>query len=216
MLFILGAGASVDSGMKTYRGGGSNGQHYYKFDEENADTNPLHVSALLTEERRELMKQHLQLIADDVAAATLGPTYRAIGDIAQSYDHCLIATQNIDGLAHKTGLEVVELHGSLARNDVVLFGAELSLEPIERVFTFIARHRPSMTYVVGTSFRFTYLRNLIKKAKSTGSKVIHVNPDPDYQWHALRETWYLCPETGEPCCKMVKKRKPETLIKSFF
>jgi NAD-dependent deacetylase len=246
VMFLLGAGASVDSGMKTYRSAGAGGgQQYYIFDEENPDTNPLHVSALGDSERMRKMWEHLEPIIND-RPTTYGPTYAKIKEIAARYEHCLIANQNIDGLAYlaASGHENIKaLHGNLdrawcldclvvhalvpnmprccihcggwLRPDIVLFGESLPPEKVESIFRFINTHKPSVCYVVGSSMRFSYLFSIIKKAKSKGAQIVHVNTDPDYKWHAYSEKWVLSGMNGEPTLVVTKKKRPETLVKEL-
>jgi len=236
VMFLLGAGASVDSGMRTYRGGDN---RYYTFDE-NDETNPLLASGLGDASRMEAMWAHLAPIKRDMdAIADVGPTYRQIERIAHDYAHAMIVTQNIDGLAHRVCDNVVEMHGNLStatclrcaqstplelprvrckecdgwlRPDVTLFDESLPVERVERVFSYIARHHPSTLYVVGTSMRFGYLHAIVKKAKARGATVVHVNNDPDYVWHKQRQQWIACQDTGEVRSRMVAKKKPEQLI----
>jgi NAD-dependent SIR2 family protein deacetylase len=113
VLFLLGAGASVDSGMKTYRGGADTGA-YYSFSsvEDDAERNPLHESALRNSFRLSRMWDHLMPIVRDIPDK-VGPMYERIKEIAAGFSQHMIATQNIDGLAHKISDNVVELHGDL-------------------------------------------------------------------------------------------------------
>jgi len=111
VLFLLGAGASVDSGMKTYR---SNDSSYYQFDESDPKQNPLDISALGDNDRMSHMWEHLEPIIRD-CPSTYGPTYERIKEIASEYEHVLIANQNIDGLADLAcGADrVIHLHGDI-------------------------------------------------------------------------------------------------------
>ncbi len=248
VLFLLGAGASVDSGMRVYRGGGGggNGASYYNFDEDNDATNPLHASALGNDARMEAMWEHLLPIMQDARKAELhpGPTYERIKAIASTYTHCMVATQNVDAIVHQVYSydDIVELHGSLGsakclscesefvlqrvhivrcpkcdgwlRPRIVLFGESLDVANVQRVHKFINDHHPSTVYVVGTSMRFPYLHGFVKKAKSRGACIVHVNPDPDYKWHMQKEQWYM-DMWNEPRCRVVKKKRPETLVREL-
>ncbi len=241
VLFLLGAGASVDSGLRTYRGGNSK---YYNFDEEDPKANPLHVSALCSKERMVKMWEHLEPIVKDIPNEP-GPTYQRIKEIAANHDHCMIATQNIDGLALKLGLRdsVVELHGTLSVMqcqacharvvfkmgdytcpecdgmrfpDIVLFGEAIPEWRLDKVNRFIKKRKPSAVYVIGSSMRFPYLFSILRNAKTrAGSQIIHVNPDPEYIWHTHKERHDLSSMTGEVVVKRIKKKKPEVLIKEL-
>ncbi len=246
VLFILGAGASVDSGMKVYRGGGGGGtDNYYGFNEDDPKTNPLHISALGNNERMAHMWHHLMPIIKDRPTRP-GPTYQKIEAICDEHEHAMVANQNIDGLADLAcGSEmVVNMHGDLddgvcldchtkcplqdavavfkcplcggwLRPNIVLFGESLADGSIERVFRFIANRKPSACYVIGSSMRFPYLFSIIKKAKAAGAKIIHVNTDPDYKWHMQREQWNMNSVSGQLSLTIIKKKKPELLIKEL-
>ncbi len=240
-LFLLGAGASVDSGLKTYRGAGDK---YYSFDENDPLSNPLHICALGDDSGMERMWNHLlPIIKDANQVEELGPTYSKIAELASTYDSCMVVTQNIDGLALRIpGIDdIVEIHGSLSytrcikcgvrdafkpnvfrcpcqgwlRPDVVLFGEGLSVKNGDRVRSFVNRTHPVDCYVVGTSMRFAYLHDIVKRAKARGASVTHVNPDPEYAWHLEREQHVYNSVTGEFRTRMIKKKKPDKLIKCF-
>ena len=241
ILFILGAGASVDSGMKVYRSV-TDESAYYEFDENDIAKNHLHVSALHDNERMEKMWQHLKQLYQDCDKAVAGPTYQTIQEMVRD-SPCLLLTQNVDGLVHSvTGdnVSIIELHGTHSsvscincgmqfkresnvyhcsacngwlRPNIVLFGEPLADNIGTDIFMWIAEHHPTTCYVVGTSMRFSYLRSIIDKAKSKGAHVIHVNPDPDYYWHRKKEKWTLC--AGEPHCRLVDRKKPEELKTKF-
>lgn len=235
VLFLLGAGASVDSGLSTYRGA----NRYNKFDETRSNTNPVHVSALDDETRLKEMWQHFENIKKDIPDEA-GETYQKIKAISAEYENSMIVTQNIDGLAQKISDNVVELHGSLCdeniclkchkpagfmskcrfcegwtRPNVLMFGEELPGEKFGQVARFINDYRPKVLYVIGTSLRFRYLTNIIRKAKLKCAKIIHINPDPEYKFHLQRESYERCGFTGETRLKIRKKKKPEELRKSL-
>lgn len=236
VLFLLGAGASVDSGLKTYRGGEN---RYNKFDETDDNTNPVHVSALFDEERVLKLQNHFEEIKRDIPEHP-GETYLKIKSIADQYEHCMIVTQNIDGLVSKICDNVVELHGSLcndwiclkcmsstgvystcsncgsrSRPDVILFGETVPGERFARIIKYINIHRPSVCYVIGTSLRFRYLQAIIQRAKMRQCKIVHVNPDPDYKFH-LQNAVCKFQSGTETRMIMKKKKKPEELFKSLW
>lgn len=236
VLFLLGAGASVDSGLKTYRG---TENRYNKFDETDDTRNPVHVSALYDEKRILDLQNHFEEIQKDIPE-NVGPTYLKIKEIIEQYTDYLIVTQNIDGLASKICENVVELHGSLQnqwfclkcdkngatrdnclscggymRPDVVLFGENVSSEKFTKISLFIKKKKPSICYVIGTSLRFNYLQNIIKKAKMKNSKIIHVNPDPEYNFH-LQTLSQRYGSLGNLQTKIKKKKNPELLLKSLW
>lgn len=105
-LFLLGAGASVSSGLPTYRG--KNGLY----------SNP-EITELLTDKKiKETPKKvwhEINKIGKLIKDVKLGPTYKTlkrISDLSNSY----FITQNVDGLIYKAGIpteKVWELHGNL-------------------------------------------------------------------------------------------------------
>jgi len=228
-MFLLGAGASVDSGHLTYRG--PTGQ-YTDNEGCNSDDpliNPLHVSALNDKTRFNLMWETLYDICVD-KKLELGPTYKRIEMLCKESDNALIVTQNVDGLIHLIGNDptIVELHGSadtvsclkcckrfawgekyctkdcggLLRPNILLFGEELPEIRMRIVNTFIKRKKPTICYVIGTSMQFSYLHKIILRASSRGSRIIHVNPNPEYMHDK-----YLQVQKQNPPRILWKKRK---------
>jgi len=92
------------------------------------------------------------------------------------------------------------------RPNIVLFGESLDEYKVRQVFTFIAKQHPDDCYIIGTSMRFPYLRNIVEKAKMKGTKIIHVNPDPNYDCHLYK---------NGPRSFPIKIRTPETLLLSL-
>lgn len=240
LVFLLGAGASVDSGMKVYRG---NEEKYYSFDEQNDETNPLHVSVLSDNIRMKKMWNHLTPLIEDCKRNVPGPTYKKIQEMVteQNPAPCLILTQNVDGFVHTiTGnnVTIVELHGTLStvtcinghgplnrdsmvdfkcecgawfRPNIVLFGESINDSVQRLVYTWIRTHHPVKCYVIGTSMRFPYLRKIVNKTKGKGARVIHVNSDPNYIWHSKREKCFMKPGDPFPQYRLVNRKHPEEL-----
>lgn len=208
ILFILGAGASVDSGLLSYRGPSG----YYKEDAE---------STLSPYTPLDAVWEYLTPLYQQISTANPGPTYDLIAKIGKIYPGSAILTQNIDGLAHSTGLPVIEMHGThktmtcvlckkniptnladircidshctgLCRPDIILFGESLDKRKVQDVYLQL-KTKFDKVFIIGTSMRFPYLRDFITKAKRRGSHVIHVNPDPLYEVNVKgKETWYDC------------------------
>lgn len=118
VLFILGAGASQDSGFLTYRGVNGIYASNELCDSPDPDVNPLHVSALQDPDRLESLWQILNPIKQKTTQnPKLGPTYNIIQRIInQTSNECLIVTQNVDGLALSCltqNCRVIEIHGNI-------------------------------------------------------------------------------------------------------
>lgn len=184
-LFILGAGASVDSGLPTYRGTDAEPEKYL------SATGPL-----------DQVWEFLRPLYELIARESPGPTYQLL----KRFQSSTILTQNVDGYADSTGLPVIELHGNWKtmrccrcqqvketdldqrdcscggtfRPEIILYGEALDAKKSAEVRTLINRGLKEVI-VVGTSLQFGYLKNYIARAKMKGAKIIHINPDPDYQ-----------------------------------
>lgn len=233
VLFILGAGASADSGMKTYRG---SGETYY------ANEESLHARELATSGGRKEIWRQMDAIAKDAAKVEKpGHTYARIAEIANESEKVVVLTQNIDGLAERflpPHVQIYELHGSLkqlfcmkcketcpyvrigdhtcpfckndlsTRPNVVLFGEDILPFPFD--------FRPQIVYIVGTTMRFPYLHKIVKriKSKSSNCAVIHVNNDPAYDEHIMRNKT-VWKNGGEPHVTRRKRKKPEKLIEKL-
>lgn len=216
VLFLLGAGASVDSGLKTYRG--QNG-YYSKW----GDNHPMNITVF--EKSPEKTWNHIDEILSDLTDIR-GLTYDRIQDIINQHSDSLVVTQNIDGIARSlTNTTLVELHGcalfkkckkdgflsndkiceicgNVMRPNVVLYGESPDKEDFRTIFTFIAKRRPRTCYIIGTTLQFGYLHMILNKSRHIGAKIIHVNPDIEYEWHSRRENGKL-------------RKKPELLIKEL-
>lgn len=203
LLFITGAGASVDSGLETYRGTNgiyNNGSR----PEENLSLNTWAEDPRTT---WETLSGLIQSIKDN----NPGETYEILKQINNMYD-MTIYTQNIDGYSHYACDNVHELHGdinqmickkceivynmnhehpicgictSYCKPSIVLYG-----EPINKIPAHL-KNNYNTVIIVGTTLQFKYLKDIIKKYKSKGARIIHINPDPDY--HNLvkkNEDWF--------------------------
>lgn len=199
--FILGAGASVDSGLPTYRNQG----RVITTTLENLQTR--HGIETIWRDLRELQ------------ATQPGPTYEKLEQLLlECNGNAMVVTQNVDGLIHGIdlhGARVVELHGNLKRATCLSCGAEVTstmeaacpmclvgllrphvilvgeaIDPcqLSDIYSWISKARPSECYIVGTTMQFAYLHNFVRQCciKGNPCRVIHVNPDPEYTWHQKR------------------------------
>lgn len=165
--WILGAGASIDSGLPVYRG--PNGIYKNINDRE-----------ALTE------------LLDKIKVSKPGHTYTLIKKY--SPPNSFILTQNIDGFAYTTDLEIVEIHTSrtnsceeVTLDNIVLLGEQLPQTKVDRVYRLIKERKPTHVIVLGTSFQFPYLRIFVNKCKNKGAKVFHINPDNNYIGHYIHK-----------------------------
>lgn len=208
IFFILGAGASVDSGLPTYRGPDG----LYASSVAGA-TDPSEI--LSPEKPVEEVWEFLRPLYRDIATSSPGPTYRLLKELVEAHPDSFILTQNIDGHARACGAPVIELHGSArtmvcmqckvkhevnleniacdcggrCRPDIVLYGESVPAKKGHHV-NFRIKTRPARIVIVGTSMQFSYLRDFVFKAKQRGGKVLHINPDPEYGEQVMKnERW---------------------------
>lgn len=208
LAFLLGAGASVDSGLPTYRGmGGLYNQGNVQPEE------VLNATSFRQDPKR--VWDFLLPLYDKYKEAQPGPTYQQLKKLTDKYPS-FILTQNVDGFVTQLTSHVVELHGNmhsaycalcgqksevtseppqctkcnkLMRPNIVLFGENLKIQDTEQAGKFIKSH-PTHFIIIGTGLHFPYLRNLVNRAKHRGAKVIHINPDPNYIANVkLGEEW---------------------------
>ena len=198
IFFILGAGASFDSGLPTYRG-----------------PEGLYTNTTSSESPEDILSiyspldkvwQFLTPLYEKIATTNPGSTYDLIKELGRSHPNSFILTQNIDGHALSTEVPTVEIHGTWKtmvcvpckarvatnltnrtckcgkqyRPDVVLYDQTLPQEEVQKVNSYI-KTRPKYVVVIGTTLQFAYLRKFITKAKQRGAQVIHINPDDDYK-----------------------------------
>lgn len=170
-LYLLGAGASVDSGLVTYRG-------------------PKGINVTnknITSEKSFIQLEKL------IKSNSPGATYEIINNISPK--DSMIITQNIDGYAHSTNLEVIDIHlhegYDLTYKNIVKIGERLPNKKVMVLNRFINKKKPKYMIVIGTSLQFDYLRAIINKAKGKGSKIIHINPDEDYKYNINKNEYWL-------------------------
>lgn len=166
ILFILGAGASVDSGLGTFRGPTGtipiNNEEFYK-----------------------------NLISN-VSKLTPGKTYVKMNNMVKKLSNLSFCiTQNIDGLIRSVDIDTVEIHlrnKKLKYKNIVMVGQTLPEDKVIKIYK-----RIKLTYdyvlVIGTTCEYPYIREWINKSKRSNGYVIHINPDLDYRCH-LKEDGY--------------------------
>lgn len=193
ILFITGAGASVDSGLRTYRG---NGGVYEDGGNPESD-----LSISTWDENPEKTWNTLKPLVASVRKVDPGPTYELLEKICKMYK-CSIFTQNVDGFSKGVCDSVWEMHGNLesmtcewchrtmsldhenpkcgkcgrlCKPNIVFYGEAIRQNTTRR------SHKHFKTVVViGTTMQFMYLEDMVKEAKGKGATVIHINPGPTY------------------------------------
>ncbi len=202
ILFILGSGASVDSGLPTYRG--PSGIY-------NGDFSPEQFfSDIDIEKDIDKVWDYFRPLLISSISANPGPTYSKIKEILELYPKSSIITQNIDGLIAKaldsSKVPIVELHGNnrnmiclncnlkmpinldnlychscgnKCRPDITCFGESLDNDKFQKCIDESVK-KYKYIIVLGTTLRFRYLKYFISNALTKSSKIIHINPDDDY------------------------------------
>lgn len=190
LLILLGAGASVDSGLPTYRGR-EDGSYFVP------------ISCY---DGYSKMWDHFKYLYECVKDCKPGVTYDLLSELLNKYPKSNILTQNVDGYALSLPTQVIELHGNINTMYCMKCEVETSTDPdnltckscngkmrpnvilldeaLDRNVIMKAKNICKQNYkhvlIIGTTLQFPYLRQLISLAKGRGSKVIHINPDPHY------------------------------------
>lgn len=196
ILFILGSGTSVDSGLPTYRG--PNG--IYTGTSENPQD-------ILRKETLQTDPHKIWKILKDlhISNPKPGPTYDRLRDVISSHPNSFVITQNVDGFARTLNCGYAEIHGSaltmtcmdcvkrrptdienqrcecggLCRPDIILFGEDLPMAELAKMYGALSRNYEYVA-VIGTTLAFPYLHQIVEDMRRKGSKIIHINPDITY------------------------------------
>lgn len=161
IVLLSGAGVSTGAGIPDYRGTGSGekaglfstiGKEYFS-NSKVADDHPA------------LKQFHADILAaEPTAAHHLAPWLDERGWLKRVY------TQNIDSLYVKAGLsdeKIVEFHGSLAKNNVVMYGDDISEASQAQVIQDLVHENDcDLMLVMGTSLQvspFVSIPNLVGK-----------------------------------------------------
>jgi len=211
ILFILGSGTSVDSGLHTYRGHSG----IYKDDDypENYFKN-ININKDI-DKVWDFFKD-LYITSCDV-----GSTYKEIEKLIEKYPKSCIITQNIDNLINCINLKdipVIEIHGNnknmicmnkkcgkinvvdinspycdckyYCRPDIVCYGESLDKKKVEKCCKETKKFY-KYVLIIGTTLQFDYLKTFIHNAKKRFAKVYHINPDNNYQKNIGKNEYWI-------------------------
>ena len=123
------------------------------------------------EEFNKIMKQ----LNDTCAAAEPNDAHKALADY-----HIPVITMNIDGLHTRAGSKnVIEVHGNVAQNNVVLYGDAApkyteALDIIDRM------NKNDILLIIGTSFYTSISSQVRYHAENNLAKVIIINEDAEH------------------------------------
>jgi NAD-dependent deacetylase len=199
ILAITGAGASAESGLKTFRG--EDGWYQNKRAEELAtlaafNDDPSAVWRWYDERRQALV------------TAEPNAGHKAISAWENHDRHVTIITQNVDDLHERAGsLEVIHIHGKIwevrcvaygpvtenrevpisripplcscgarLRPNVVWFDEELRHEDSLKIEEYFSRNKIDLVLVIGTEATFDYIRSYALRARAKGALLAELNP----------------------------------------
>jgi len=217
VLFITGAGISVDSGLPTYRGVGG----LYK-DQLTTDELPIEVvlSGEMLNEQPELTWKYVLEIEKACRGASPNRGHEVIAEIEREKPDSWVLTQNIDGLHRRAGSRnLIEIHGHLLdllcmycewaeevadfshlllppecprcqgpiRPDVVFFGEMLPEQKIERLYAEMEQGF-DLVLSVGTTSVFPYISEPVLAARRAGVPTVEINPG-ETEISALVDCW---------------------------
>lgn len=207
ILFLLGSGCSVDSGLFTYRG----------------DTKYENYREVNNQDTLDDIWKYLRPLYESISNASLGNTYIKLQELLDIYPNSDIFTQNIDCLANnlKINGNIVELHGNVKhmyctkcktkvnvdfnnlicdcknkyRPNIILLGENLNPNTSQMIGT-ILKNKYKYVLIIGTTLQFPYLRDIVNKAKGKKAQIIHINPDEKYDNpQCIKNTHYSVTKT---------------------
>jgi NAD-dependent deacetylase len=200
---LTGAGISAESGVPTYRGGGSSEIWTWR----GRPVTELSSAELIASDPK-LVWEWFDFRRGMLKDVKPNPGHYALGAWEQRFEEFTLVTQNIDDLHRQAGsLNLLELHGNIwrarclrcssvfdarespleqnpplcfvcggpARPDVVLFGELLPAGVFERAE--VAAAQADLFFVVGTSAVVYPAAGLPIMAKQAGARVIEINPE---------------------------------------
>ena len=216
VFFILGAGASVDSGLYTYRDAN---RKYDNYDE---------IVELLDgskwNDNKYKIWNYLEEFNNEVNKTQLGETYKLIDKLYKKFPKSFVLTQNIDGLIKNINVPSIEIHGNLkhmkcilcdkmydinfknkycscgelCKPNVILYNEDLDKTKVDEIYKLIKKNKPTYLIVIGTSLQFSYLDTLIKKSKVQKIKRYYINLDETYK--CAKGENFICTSSNEGLC----------------
>jgi len=205
---ITGAGVSVESGIRPYRGRGG----LYDDPDEGERT----MEALTGETLRrdpDRTWRAVAMLARETRDARPNPAHRAIVEMERRAERFALLTQNVDGLHQAAGSRnVIPIHGDVRatvcmacgtrgrlegevlaaldraprceacggtlRPGAVLFGEYLPQDQVDRMIRCFHAQVPDLLVVAGTSALFAYIVEPVLVAARAGRVTVEVNPEP--------------------------------------
>jgi NAD-dependent deacetylase len=205
ILFVTGAGISVDSGLPTYRGIG--GLYHDRLTEEGLTIEEA-LSGEMMATRPDIAWRYIAQIEESCRGARPNAAHRLIAALQGEREMVCVLTQNVDGLHRAAGSRnVIEIHGtvhrlhcmachhgrqvpdyaglqippecphcgSIMRPEVVLFGEALPDAAINRLEHVLAEGVDAVVSI-GTTSVFPYIAGPVVWAARAGVPTIEINP----------------------------------------
>lgn len=202
---VTGAGVSVESGIRSYRGQGG---LYDDPDQGDATVEALSGPVLRRDPDRTW--RVLAELARSASEAEPNAGHRALVAIERHVDRFVLLTQNVDGLHQRAGSRnVIDIHGTttaaycmscgdpaealdfaqlaaaprchcggVLRPDVVLFGEMLPPGKVQRLHSELLQDPPDLLVIAGTTAVFPYIAQPVAVAARAGRLTVEVNPEP--------------------------------------
>lgn len=205
ILFVTGAGISVDSGLPTYRG---NGLPFNIDCTEDGMCIERALSGDLLDDHPDLTWKYLSQIERMCRGVRCNRAHEIIAEMERHFERVWTLTQNIDGLHRLAGARnVIDVHGDLhnlrcvrcrhretvadysllaippgcpecsspLRPDIVLFGEVLAPETLMMMLIELDNGF-DMVFTIGTSSVFSYVAEPIQMAAAMGRPTVEINP----------------------------------------
>ncbi|MCH2203353.1 MAG: NAD-dependent protein deacylase [Fuerstiella sp.] len=206
VLFITGAGLSVDSGLPTYRGIG--GLYNADDTEEGLPIEEVLSGEMLRSEP-DVTWKYLSQVSQACRRATFNRGHQLIAQFEYSLPRVWVLTQNVDGFHRAAGsTNVLDIHGDmhdlcctectwqdwiddfgeldippecpdcggLVRPQVVLFGEMLPFDKVDRLHAELSEGF-DIIFAIGTSALFPYISEPVYAVVESDTLTVEINPD---------------------------------------
>jgi len=206
ILFITGAGISVDSGLPTYRGIGG---LYEDKDTEDGIPVEMALAGHMLKANPAVTWKYIAQIERNCRNATFNRAHEVIAEMERHFERVWVLTQNVDGFHRAAGSKnVIDIHGdihqilctqcswqdtvkdfsglaippscpecsALVRPNVVFFGEELPQEKFRLLQKEEISRGFDIYFSIGTTSVFPYIKGPIVHARALGKPTIEINP----------------------------------------